>query len=741
MKRLAWIRTLLLLVMVAAGLAACDTGEPPPITVVVPITAVDDTVALENAVNEALTGTAAVNFAQTATVAAQGGITYTPSATYTPSVTPTFTPTRFVTSTATPRPTETPTVTFAPLNTNTPQAAAEADTAWLRVLHAYSDLAALEDETGSPFDIYVNDQRIQRSLLRGEGTGYLQVVPGTVRVTLRTVDDFLSATEPQPVISQTIEIPAGSATAVIIRNEQISEGDVRLGLLPLREDASPLGTGRSRLTILHSNPELLPINAILSDRKQAIAYNFTAESVIGPLDVDSGDYTIDLFDSKFPDQYIGSLPTIQIASYRNYIVVLSPYRGADARLTDALVFSGSTRIPRGEVFARFINAAETIGNVRIHLNQQSILPELAPGEISDPVPVPVSGSLMTMSNQAGADLQISCQGSGLGPWQEASEVESDKLILLTSVTGTGGTLSICANTLSLNPPTSSINASLRMINMLPNSVPLLLQVRPIRFEQVQTAGADVTTQEIGEDRNPWVTLTDTAVRLGAFSDYITRIPGSYAIRIVPSGTANTLAGLEQVQLSAGGIYDLIVLPGDNPGSAQLIVVQPQVQITNLAINEGDPEAIAEAVQATLTAAAPRVTSTPTQASTPTATPTPVLTNTPRPTNTPNVLPPAISVDLVPPNQVIGGTFTLRAVNFAPGRRYSVVLDSIGEEIATGTVEPNGSFSVVITIPPELQLAAGPQSVSVTVNRPDGIRQVAYALILLADVRLTPSPTP
>jgi len=740
-KRLAWIRTLWFIALLAVVLTACDTGGLPPITVVVPITAVDDSVALENGISEALTGTAVVNFAQTATVVAQGGITYTPSATYTPSVTPTQTPTRFVTSTPTPRPTETPTATFAAISTNTPQAVVTADTAWIRVLHAYIESSTVDDEASSPFDVYINDQRIQRALIRGEEIPYLQVVPGTVRVTLRTVDDFLSGAEPQPIISQTIEVPGGSATAVLIRNELVTEGDMRLGLLPLREDVSSLGTGRSRLTIVHSNPELLPVNAILSDRKQAIAYNFRPEEIIGPLDVDSGDYTIDLFDSKFPDQYIASLPTVNVASYRNYIVVLSPYRGNDVRLTDTFFFSGSTRIPRGEVFARFVNAADTIGTVRLQLNQQSILPDLSPGQISDPVPVPVSGSLMTMTNLAGVELQISCQGGGLGPWQDPGEMQSDKLILITTITGNGGAQAICTNTLSLNPPTSTINASLRMINMLPDSVPLVLQIRPIRYEQVQTAGAATTVQEIGEDRNPWVTLTDTAVRLGGVSDYVTRIPGGYAIRIVPSGTANTLAGLDQVQMSAGGIYDLMVLPGENPGSARLIVVQPQVQVTNLSINEGDPTAIAEAVQATLTAAAPRLTSTPTPASTPTATPTPVLTNTPRPTNTPNVLPPSISVDIAPPNQVFGGTFILTALNFTPGRRYTVVLDSLEEELATGVVEVNGSFTVTITIPSELQVPPGPQSVSVRVNRLDGIQQVAYALILLADARLTPSPTP
>lgn len=738
MKRLAWVHTLLLTTFLLLVVTACETGDLPPITVVVPITAVEDQGAVDNAVNATLTSIAEVAFGQTATVVAQGGITYTPSATFTPSITPTPTPTRIITNTPTPRPSETATPTFAPIDTNTPQPVALADTAWIRVLHAYRDLELAVDQ-GSPVDVYINDQRVQRALTSGAETNYLQVVPGTIRVTLRLVDDFLSIAPEEPLISQTFEVPPGSTTAVIIRNELVGENQVRLGMLPLREDVAGLGTGRSRLTLVHSNPELLPVNAILSDRRQALAYNFLVGQIVGPLDAPAGEMTIDLFDSQFPDQYITSLPTINLSSYRTYIVVLSPYRGAEARLTDSWVFSGNTRISRGEVFARFIHAADTLGPFSVNLNQQTIFTELLPGQISDPVPVSASGNLLSLSNRAGAEVAVSCEGPLLGPWEAATEVDSDKLILITTVTDGAGVVSACVNTLSLNPSRSAINANLRLINMLPNSVPLSLQVRPFRTEQVQDAQGVITVQEIGEDRNPWVTLTDTAVRLGGASDYLARVPATYDIRIVPAGTANTLTSLESVQLNPGGVYDLIVLPGADAGSARLVVVQPQVQVTNLAINEGDPTAIAEAVAATLTSAAPRVTSTPTPATTPTATPTPVLTNTPRPTSTPNVLPPSISVDVVPPDQVIGGVFTINGINFSPERRVVVTLDSSGDQIAEGRVLPNGAFTLEVTLPTDVP--PGPQSLRVTVIRPDGQQQVAYALILVAAPGVTPSPTP
>lgn len=740
MKRLAWIRTLFLIVLLGVALAACDTGQPPPITVVVPITAVDDTVALENAVNEALTATAVVNFGETATVVAQGGVTYTPSATFTPSITPTPTPTRFITSTPTPRPTETPTATFAPIDTNTPQPAVLADTAWIRVLHAYLDLGGPAGlDNGAPFDIYVNDQLVQQALRQGEQTSYLQVVPGTVRVTLRQVDDFRSPDPIEPIISQTIAASPGSATAVIIRNELVAEGDVRLSLLPLQEDVSPLASGRSRLTVVHSNPDLLPVNAIMSDKQQALSYDFTVGTVVGPIDVDAGSYIIDLFDTQFTDQYIASLPTIELTSFRNYIMVLSPYRGEQSLVTATWLFSGNTRLNRGEIFTRFIHGASNVGPIGVNLNQQTVIASLLPGQMSEPIPVSASGNLLTMTNNQNADLGLGCDGETFGPWTSESEQQSDKLVLITNSAGQGNAVSLCVNTLSQNPVRSAINANLRLIHMLPNTVPLVVQVRPVRTEVQQDAQGNPFVQEIIDDRNPWVTLNDAAVLLGSASDYIARVPDSYSIRIVPSGTANTLASVERVLLAAGGIYDLVVLPGRDAGSAALLVVQPQVQVTNLAINEGDPAAINEAVVATLTAAAPRVTSTSTQASTPTATPTPILTNTPRPTNTPDVLPPSVTADVLPPNQVINGAIRLRGVNFAPNRRLSVVLDSSGDEIASGTVEDTGTFSVDVTLPPETR--PGPQSLSITVTRPDGVRQVVYLLILVAEARLTPSPTP
>src|SRR5690606_35145979 len=109
--------------------------------------------------------------------------------------------------------------------------------------------------------------------------------------------------------------------------------------------------------------------------------------------------------------------------------------------------------------------------------------------------------------------------------------------------------------------------------------------------------------------NPWIPVAQASA--GEASAYASRTPDTFDVRVVQATSRTPLAILPNVQMLAGGVYDFVVLTGAETGSAQLELIQPTVQITNLANRGGDPEVINEAVQATLNALIPPVTSTPT----------------------------------------------------------------------------------------------------------------------------------
>jgi hypothetical protein len=226
---------------------------------------------------------------------------------------------------------------------------------------------------------------------------------------------------------------------------------------------------------------------------------------------------------------------------------------------------------------------------------------------------------------------------------------------------------------------------------------------------------------------------------------VPRTPEILDVRVVITGTRNVIAQLQGLQLLPGGMYDFVALPGEEVGTFRLELMQPVVQFTSLAIDKGDPTAIAEAVQATLTAQAPAISPTPTSASTATPTPTPVATNTPRPTNTPSLLPPVLIVDPGPPNAITTDangnySFSLSGQRFSPGKRFEVLLDTDLQEIGRGTTSSSGDFQLTVRLP--VDIVPGPHIIQVCVDcRAGGVQQAQYASVVVADPDVTPSPTP
>jgi hypothetical protein len=710
-QRLSIRNLFLTLALMVAVLAACDTNIPPapPITVV--ITVVPNTAALEQAVVEALDGTQQASLAQTATIDAQGGVTYTPSPTLTPSHTPTLTPTRRVSATPTPLPSDTPTPTYAPFQTTTPVAGTDAPS-WVRVLHAWQDVALTGLNTS--LDVYFNDERISRDLKLGEQTNYLQLAPGQLRVTLRDVDANL--TTPTPLkLNNVVDIPPGVTLSLVLVD--LGTG---LELLPVSEDLSPVSSGLARVTVIQANPELLPVNLLFTDEKRALANNLTTGTILGPMEVPSNSYLLDGFNADEAGQLLFTLPRLNLVSRLNYILVLVPFRGQEQRLTDSLLFSGNTRLIDDDLNARFINFAPDSGPLTVQVDGQTIYANMPVGAISDAIPVSALGSNLTVADANGGYLYFGL----LGPWTADNERRSDKIILLGDDQDASGNATVAVTAVSQNAPRSAINANLRLIHALPGGSSLSLEILRVAASQ-------------GNNGPVWIPITSTSA--GTASAYVPRTPEILDVRVVQTGTRNVIAQLQGLQLLPGAMYDFVALPGTEVGSFRLELMQPIVQFTTLALDKGDPTAIAEAVQATLTAQAPDISPTPTSANTATPTPTPVATNTPRPTNTPDVLPPMLIIDPAPPNTAVNN-FSLTGQNFAAGKRFAVLLDADGREIGRGTVSSGGNFQLTIRIP--VDVSPGPHIIQVCVDcRAGGIQQAQYASLLVADPDVTPSPTP
>lgn len=710
----------------ASALAACDTTiqTPPPITV--NITAVNDLTAVAQGVQDALVATEQFHLDETATVFAQGGITLTPSPTPTLTLTPTITPTRFVTTTPTPTATDTATPTFSPFATNTPSARTDVSNGWVRVVHAWRNISTTD--AAISLDVYINNDRVTRSLSLGEQTTYFKVLPGAVRVTLRNVDPNVSAPiNTPPLVSTVIDVSPGGVVSAIAANR--GQG---LELIPLIEDPSPLPSGVSRLSILQANPTLLDTNVLLPNEQRALAYDFAPGDLVGPFDLPTGNYIVGLYDVLNPDQLMMSLPEpIRLANRVNYIMVMLPPASSTSGLTDSMLFSGVTRHLDTDLNTRFVNLSSSITSV--YLDNQLQVQDIPIGGISDAIPVSRLGALMKVQDRQRNPL---FEGE-LGPWVEGEFASGEKIILLRDDTPRETYISVLPIPLSQNPPPSAINATIRLIHALPNARPLTLQIRPVRTTSTSNVLGTPQVEQIGEDEIPWITIGD-ANALGLSSDYSSRVPEIYDVRVVLSGSLDVIGTPLTVQFLPGAVYDFIVLPGNNNTSARLELLQPSVQISGAGSKADNATAVYEAVNATLTALAPEITATPTRANTATATRTPVPTNTPRPSNTPGAALPVLIVEPAPPNAA-AGSLNVTGLNLAAEKAFTLTLDDQQTAISTGKINVDGTLTTT-TISVE-GLAPGAHTLTLCVDcTARGLQQVQYAVFIVAEPNATPSAT-
>jgi hypothetical protein len=701
-------------ILIAILAAACDSTIPtvPPITVFV--TAVDDTTALADGVAQALTGTAFNSAGLTETQFARQGITLTPTPTATATATP-LPPT--VTSQLAPSasytPSKTPTATFAPFPTNVfvtddPAQTDSQGAARLRVLNAWVDNSS---EGSRQVDVYINEVRVAHALDVRQGTAYQRVTAGTSRVSLYPVqsDPAVQLGNP-PLLSQTVNVSTGASVSLVIAD--LGQG---MSLVPVLEDSSPLSSGMSRLTLLQANPSLLEVNVLVPSARRVLASDLPSAGIVGPIDLPRDQYRLELYDSVTPELLVTDVNNVNLIGQVNHLLVFVPPPPDGTGLTDTILFTGSTRLVETDVNVRFINAASDTGTLSFAWEGRTQIPLLGVGSASVAVPLSGMSTVIDIINPQGTGIdQLQ-----LGPWP--SSQRNDKMVVLlnsdTSLSGLGSA------TFSQDAPTSPIRANVRLINALPDTVPLALQV--------SVPGA--TTEQGG---SAWEVLVAN-VRYGESSDYAGRAPGLYDVRVVLTGTSTEIAILPQLQLLAGGTYQFIVVPGTEQGRASLLLIQPEVQVGLVSAQAG-PDVLSEVVNATLTAMVTPDADTPTPVRTPTSTVTPVPTNTPHPTNTPSVPPPALLIDPAPPNAA-SGAFTVVAVNFAPGERYSIRLDN-ERELQTGRTDEEGNLVGVVNLP--ANTTPGPHIVQLCVDCGlDGLQQVEFAVIIVADPNATATPTP
>jgi hypothetical protein len=702
---------ILMFVAILVLMAACETNIPDPV-VIVEITAVDDTTALAIGVADALTSTAMNPIGLTETELARLGYTLTPTPSQTPIPSPavvTATPLPGASPTFTPS--VTPTPTYAPLPTNvalSPNITEENQPAGrLRIANAWIGETAPVD---ARVDVYVNDARIARALDVRQVTAYQQVAAGAVRVDLHSA----TAADDRPLVGLTVPIPAGGSVSLVVVD--LGSG---LVLIPVLEDVTPLPTGMSRLTVFQANPLLLESNLVFPQIQRELIRNLQTGQIIGPFDLPSDNYRLEFYDSFTPDALVGELPDVNLTGQVNHLMVLVPASSDTLTVTDQIVFTSSTRLVDTDVNARFINAANQVGTVSVAWDGRVQLPNLQVGNISVPIPISSLGITLNVTNSNGNEVAA----APFGPWPPT---DGDKIVVMLNGTGIQESSVTNIAVFSQNPSPSPIRANLRLINALPDTVPLSLQTSLVASSAAAQGGEPTPM--------PWEVVVAN-VSYGQPSNYSGRAPNLYEVRVVLTGTDTAIAAVGQFQLLAGGTYDFIVVPGSEPGSAELLVVQPDVQPGSASVQ--DPEVLQEIVAATLTAMVTPNANTPTPIRTPTTTITPVPTNTVHPTNTPSILPSELIIDPAPPNTAVG-TFTVLGINFVPEARYTVNLDG-GPIIRNGTVNPDGTLLVAIPLP--ANISPGPHIVGICVDcRVGGTPQAVYGVVIVAGPNITPSPT-
>ena len=717
----------LLMLSAVLAAAACQPTIPPLPDITVVITAVDNEAALAAAVEGALTATAQRQALITETALALGGITLTPTPTPTATLTPPLpTATPFLSPTPTTTPTSTATPTLAPLPSNTPpplEESAADSPGRLRLLHA------LRRSGLGPVEVYVDDVRVARGLEFGADSGYTAVAGRSVRVAVRPVGANESSAEQlaPPLVSSVVDVGAGASVSVVLADM----GQLTPSLVVVREDITPLRTRYARLTVLQANSTLLRFNALVPGLAGALAYNMAFGDQIGPFDVPAGSYTVNMYDADIPDQLITSLSGLRLNNYVNHLLVLVP--AADSlgpqEATDYLLFSGSTARTPADVAVTFINAAPSVGTVRIVVDDSVLVSSLPVGHHTVALPLSRQGGVVLIEDLAGENLYL----NGLGPF----DTPDDRIVVIMDPpAGTAGrTERVRPVVFAVDAPESAARAAVRLIHGLSGTNRTLdLELRATSRTEIESIFGVPPGQQESAAYVPVI----QGVRLATASEYVGRVPAVFDVRVVLSGTQSVQDALTSVQMLAGGVYDFVVVPGETAGVARLLLIQPDVQVAGPGINRGDPQVVREQVEAALTALAPAVTPTSTAARTATPTSSPVFTNTPRPSNTPALPPPALLVDPVPPNAAVD-SFMLTGLNLRPDSRYTISLAG-GPEDLSGSTDANGSFTRTVAIPAGLR--PGAYTVRVCVDcRAGGANQEVFAVFVVADRARTPTATP
>jgi hypothetical protein len=170
------------------------------------------------------------------------------------------------------------------------------------------------------------------------------------------------------------------------------------------------------------------------------------------------------------------------------------------------------------------------------------------------------------------------------------------------------------------------------------------------------------------------------------------------------------------------------------------MLEPETQLGGAGTSADSATAVFEAVNATLTAQAPKTTATTTRAATSTPTRTPIATNTARPTDTLIPFEPTFNIIPAPPLRA-SGTIVINGANFRPAKTFTVILDNDPSALAHGTVGLDGTLGETSIDLPE-NITPGSHTLTICVDCGSQVNeQAVYAVFLVADPRITATPTP
>jgi hypothetical protein len=558
----------------------------------------------------------------------------------------------------------------------------------LRVLNAWADSAV---------DVYLNDVRITRALHFSGATAYHQLESEAVRVTITTSE---------LTVGQIVAVPAGGSVSVLV-----ADFGGGLTLRPVYEDVSTPPLGVSRLTVVQANPDFIGSDVLLPEVQRALAFDLDVNEQAGPFDLPSRDYRLEFYDTDASEALLTSLNNLHLDSQVNYLLVLLPSGRDPSAPTDFILFEGSAPRENGDGGVRFVNAASQ--PLSVQWGGQMQLGRLDVGSLSVPLPLPPSGTKLTITDD---QQRVVAE-------QDILSAEGDQLLVIhTDRTNSGVEIAAFPQ----SAPSSTLNSQLRLINTLPDIPALSLE-----FKVAEAALTPLTAAPVDQE---WQVLLDS-IPYGDASLYTGLGTQLYDVRVTLAGTDTVIADMPEVQLLAGSIYDFVVVPGSESGSARLLLAQPDVQ-TGLALGQLAPQVV-EQVQATLTAMVPEVVSVQSDTPTPTPTITAVFTNTPHPTNTPSVRLPSLLIDPMPP-QVAVGSFVLLGLDFAPHEDYVVSLVPSRRVLLRGFTDENGTLIADVILP--ANLPDGLYVIRVCVGcTTTGSQQEAFAAINA--IFPTPSPAP